>query len=254
MKAVAGKRFVRSTGALDDAEQLAETGSLHREPDAMQDEPGRLLSDPQGAGQLATADAVLGVGDAPHGHEPRRQRERGIFKDRSDLGAELLPARLAAQKAARHNAADLVAAARGTDDLSVRPLEVDHVQVENLRVGEMLHGIDQSLRAFFVHHSSPQRFFGFAIPRQFFLCLWTNGIAFDAVDRCFESIAKRVDFIALSAAFVFVKTPPFRIGGQLDFRFHDSSQVNAKVNRLANDTVSECVILNRVKTVHYSVC
>ena len=49
----------------------------------------RISESHQGAGQFATANTILRIGDAPHGDEPLFQTERAFFKDRSDLGREL---------------------------------------------------------------------------------------------------------------------------------------------------------------------
>jgi len=51
--------------------------------------PRRLLSDPDGLGDLATTDAILAIEDHPHGSEPLVQRDGGILHDGSDLDGEL---------------------------------------------------------------------------------------------------------------------------------------------------------------------
>ena len=75
---------------LDLAVHLVEAFRLHGEPDAVEHEPGGLLSDADRAVDFVGADAVLGVGDEPHGSEPLVERDGRVLKDGSDLGGELL--------------------------------------------------------------------------------------------------------------------------------------------------------------------
>src|SRR4051794_18292975 len=71
------ERFVR----FNLTDYLAEGFCFHRQSDSVEHMPSALLSHANGAGQLATADSVLGVGDAPHGREPLVQPEWRILKD-----------------------------------------------------------------------------------------------------------------------------------------------------------------------------
>jgi hypothetical protein len=60
------KVFIR----FDLAGQLVTGGESQSKPDAVIEEPCRLLSDPDGAMDFATADTVFGVHNLPHGHQP----------------------------------------------------------------------------------------------------------------------------------------------------------------------------------------
>ncbi len=73
---------------------------LHRKPDALEHEPRRLLSDPEGSSEFVRADPVLGVRSKPNGREPLVQSEGRVLEDRAELDAELLLTRLALPKAA----------------------------------------------------------------------------------------------------------------------------------------------------------
>src|ERR1035441_5343126 len=62
---------------------------LHGQPNPVQHEPSRLLSDAHVLGDLATADAVLAIQDHPHGCEPLVQGDGGIFHHGSDFDGKL---------------------------------------------------------------------------------------------------------------------------------------------------------------------
>ena len=76
--------------AFDGSGELGERSATHRMADPMKHEPRRLLRDAQRPRHFATADTILGVGDAPDRDEPLIQSERAFLEDRSDLGAKLL--------------------------------------------------------------------------------------------------------------------------------------------------------------------
>lgn len=62
--------------------QLSERAGFHGEPNAVQHEPRRFLSDLQGSGKLAAADPVLSVGNAPDRDKPLVEPQRGILENR----------------------------------------------------------------------------------------------------------------------------------------------------------------------------
>lgn len=85
----------------DFARQPFEGLRLHGEPNAMENEPGGLLRDPESASEFVRADPVLAVCDKPDGDEPLVQADSGVLEDRADLDAELLLAALALPESAR---------------------------------------------------------------------------------------------------------------------------------------------------------
>ena len=74
------------------APQFGNASGLQGEAQAMQDEPCRLLSDPDGLGDFVGTDAVLAVDQHPERGEPFVQFDRGILKDGSQFYGELLVA------------------------------------------------------------------------------------------------------------------------------------------------------------------
>lgn len=87
---VAGLATDESLIGFDCAGEFAESAGSHGFADSMQHKPRRLLGDIKGAGEFTTADAILGVADAPDGYKPLIQPKGRIFKDRPHLVAELL--------------------------------------------------------------------------------------------------------------------------------------------------------------------
>src|ERR1039458_4893968 len=73
----------------DLAGQLVAGSHPEGEPNPMVHEPSRLLSDPDGPVNLVGTDAVLGVHNLPHRHEPLVQVDRGVFHNGPRLGGEL---------------------------------------------------------------------------------------------------------------------------------------------------------------------
>jgi len=135
------------------AAEFAERLGLHRQPDSVQHEPRRLLSDAERPAQLAGRNAVLRVGDAPHRDEPLIQAERAILKDRADLTRELFAAvlRLALQHRPAGDDADRFAAALRAGQFAVRPLGREHRLERHGRIGEVGHGFEQGFRGVVVH-------------------------------------------------------------------------------------------------------
>ena len=124
------------------ARQLSEGSSLHRQSDTVEHEPCRLLGDFQGPRKLTTADAILGVRNAPDGHEPLVQSEGAVLEDSPNLHAELLPAVLcfALEKRPGDDNPHFIAAALGAGDFSVRVLSPEHRLETDFRVGEVTDG------------------------------------------------------------------------------------------------------------------
>lgn len=62
---------------------------LHGKSNPVEHEPSGLLGDADSAVEFVGTDAVLAVGNHPHGGKPLVQPDGGIFKDGSDLDGEL---------------------------------------------------------------------------------------------------------------------------------------------------------------------
>jgi hypothetical protein len=65
---------------------------LHSFTNSVEHEPRGLLRHADVLGDFATTDAVLAIGNHPHGHEPLFERDRGFVQHRAHLDRELLPA------------------------------------------------------------------------------------------------------------------------------------------------------------------
>src|ERR1035437_9455352 len=65
---------------------------MHRMADSMVHEPSRFLGDSQVARNLATAHAVLAIGNQPSSEHPLVHSERAILEDAAELDGELLVA------------------------------------------------------------------------------------------------------------------------------------------------------------------
>ncbi len=81
--------------AFDSARQFFHTSPRHDVAYSVQQEPRRFLCYGKCAGNLARADAVLGVGYQVYGREPRFEWKWAILHDSADLHAEPLLALLA---------------------------------------------------------------------------------------------------------------------------------------------------------------
>lgn len=125
------------------ASHLAKTLGAHGQSHAVQHEPSRLLGHPDGSGELATTNAVLGVGYAPNRYEPLIERQRRIFKYRIDLDGKLLSTtcRLALQQRTGPNHPYSVTAALGAGWFTVKPLGLKHVLKARFGVGEVTDGL-----------------------------------------------------------------------------------------------------------------
>ena len=110
---------------------------LHREPDAVKHEPSCFLSNAERPRQFARANAVLCVHDQPSSRQPLVQAQRRIFKDRSDLHAELLFASATIPDAAgKHQIADLSRTATGARN-TLGPTHLSQKIVTSFRVGKV---------------------------------------------------------------------------------------------------------------------
>src|ERR1019366_10142612 len=96
---------------------------LHGQPNPMEHEPSRLLSDPHVLSDLTTAHAVLAIQDHPHGGEPLVERDRRILHDGSGLDGELALGMMfrALPSAPFGVETDPSRPATGADHLAVRP-------------------------------------------------------------------------------------------------------------------------------------
>lgn len=139
--------------AFDLPSELVERFPLHGQSDPVEHEPSGLLRDAKGAGKFATADTVLGIGDAPDRHKPLVQTQRRVFKNGSYLRAELFTAFLvpALEHAAAGDDADVFPAALRALDASVGPLETSHVRMANIKISVADDGFRQSLWVLIVH-------------------------------------------------------------------------------------------------------
>ena len=120
---------------------------LHRKPDALKHKPCGLLSDAEGSAYFVGTDSVLAVGKHPHGDEPLIERQGGIFKNGSNLHAELLAGMLslAFPHPASGDETNVIAATGGADDLAIRPAALDHEVEAVVGVREIDDGLLESL-------------------------------------------------------------------------------------------------------------
>ena len=115
---------------------------LHGEPDAMQHEPCRLLSDSDSAAHFVGTDSVLAVRNHPHCDKPLIERERGIFHDGSDFCGELPLGMLALAlpDAASSEKANVPATASRASN-TVRPPARNHEVNAVIGIGEVNDGL-----------------------------------------------------------------------------------------------------------------
>jgi len=120
---------------------------FHREADTVEHEPGRLLRHANRPTKFARGRAVLGVREEPDRGEPLDKRNRGILKDRPDLGRELPFVFLAAPELARLDELHIgvAAALTGASD-SIRPAELNGIGEGAIRVRKVGHGFQESAR------------------------------------------------------------------------------------------------------------
>src|ERR1041385_3954623 len=120
--------------------ELYEGTALDCKPDAMQHEPSGFLSDAQSAMNFIGANAILAANEQPHCGKPFLKRNRGIFKDGSDLQRKLLLGMVAI--AAVHTrflkVANFFRAAIRAAHFSVRPANRNHELTAVFVVGKEL--------------------------------------------------------------------------------------------------------------------
>lgn len=154
----ADKRFINFNAATI-APDLPGALTLKGKPDSMQHEPRGLLSDTERPGHFVGRNAVLAVGDHPHGAEPLIEADRGILEDSPDLNRELalgmmtaaLPAILILQE--RY----LLASAPGADN-AVRPAALNEELQAIIRIREVNNRFLECLR-FAIRHFLSALFF-----------------------------------------------------------------------------------------------
>src|SRR5882762_9218608 len=143
--------FVHFDASATLAAQLHHGAVLHCLADAVKHEPCRLLSDAQGAGNLAGANAVLRSGDNPDSGKPLIQTERGILEDRSHLRGELAlgMAALALPFLLGCKVGNILASACGALD-AFGPTVNNHVLKAVIRIREVNDSVLQCLWPFHV--------------------------------------------------------------------------------------------------------
>ena len=120
-------------------QRAVEAFDLHRESDAVRNEPRGLLRDAQVAGELVRAAPLLRRVE-PDGRQPLREGDRAVLEDRPLLDAELLAALLAAPQRAGPDEADLVGVADDAVD-SVRPAKASEEVPADGLVTEVADGL-----------------------------------------------------------------------------------------------------------------
>jgi len=143
--------FVYFHAAAVRSAQLHKRAGLHGFADAVRHEPSCLLSHADRAGNFAGAYTVLARANHPSGGEPLIHAECGVFKDASNLDAELLAGvlSLALPKATGGDVAHFLAPAGGTFN-TIRPaprskeiggvVEIAEVDDSFLKCRRSLHG------------------------------------------------------------------------------------------------------------------
>ena len=125
------------------------TKTACRPADAVEHEPCRLLSDAQIAGQLATADTILAVGQHPQGAKPLVQAQRRILKMVPSFHRELFIAFLAFPPALRPSGSSALCGRKRTGR-SIRPAHLGDSINANLLIAEVADNLLQRL-CFGVH-------------------------------------------------------------------------------------------------------
>jgi hypothetical protein len=137
----ADKSFVRFNSSL----HLLNRAVLHRQADSVQHEPAGLLSDAKRASQFARTNPVLRVHNQPRCGQPFVQSQRAIFKDRSHLDGELLPARFAVPNSARQNKFANVFGSAVRAANAARPAHRNHELMALARIAEIANCAGQRL-------------------------------------------------------------------------------------------------------------
>ena len=99
-----------------------------------------------GAVKLIGGNAVLAVGEQPHGDQPLVEAERGVFHDGADLHGEL-PLRVllfALPNETGLREVDVLASASGALHDAIGPTELDHLREAVFGIPEINHGLLES--------------------------------------------------------------------------------------------------------------
>lgn len=93
------------------------------------------------------ANAVLAIGDAPHGDKPLVEAKRAVLENRPDFIRKLLAAILATEHVAGFDFADTNAfcPTAWANDRARRPANLTHVGFADFAVGEVTDGFNQGL-------------------------------------------------------------------------------------------------------------
>jgi hypothetical protein len=135
----AHKCFIR----FDFAGEFVERSNVHGVANSVQHVPSAFLRYLDGAGKFATADAILGIRNAPDRDEPFVQAEWTIFKDRPDFDRKLFSTvlRFALHHVTAGDVPDVGRAALWATDDAIRPLDLDHVGMANVQIGVVADGL-----------------------------------------------------------------------------------------------------------------
>ena len=125
---------------------LFKRAGLCRQAQTMQHEPGGFLRDAKSTTHFVGTNPILAVDDHPHGRQPLVETNGGIFHDRTDFDAELLPRMTASAfpHSTRGEEYDLLASACGTGD-AVRPAQLNHKLQGAFSIREVVDSLNQGL-------------------------------------------------------------------------------------------------------------
>jgi hypothetical protein len=133
----------------------AEIAVLHCQADAVEHEPGGLLSDADGPMYFVGTDAVLGVGNHPDGGQPFVQSDGAILENGPGLDRKLPPRVLAPAfpNSAGMDEPYIVTTTGGASNHAIRPSDVNHEVQANVGIGEVADGFNQG--SWFIHGVAP---------------------------------------------------------------------------------------------------
>ncbi len=128
--------------------QLHQGTTLHGETNAMEHEPSGGLSDAKATCEFAGRNAILAIGDDPHGRKPLLKSKGGILKDGSDLRGELTfsVSTLALPLLLVRKPRYIAPSAGGTGD-AIRPNFLNHVGDALIGIGKVDYCFSESGRA-----------------------------------------------------------------------------------------------------------
>jgi hypothetical protein len=132
----------------------------HRFADTVKHKPSRLLSDADGPGNLARANAILAIADHPKGAHPLIKAERRVLENRAHFEAELLLAAFAKPDVAGLDERVLLRAATGARNLAIGPTKVQGIFEAAVGIAEVNNRVLQCLRGV---HVVIMRLFGLCV-------------------------------------------------------------------------------------------